>query len=56
MEWLHGQRFATIREAKDTVLQWLRWYNRNRMHSTLDYASPAEYEQRWHERQLKDAA
>jgi len=46
-EWLDGQRFATIREAKDAVLAWLRWYDRTRMHSTLDYSSPAEYEQRW---------
>jgi len=47
VEWLDGQRFATIREAKDAVLAWLRWYDRTRMHSTLDYSSPAEYEQRW---------
>jgi transposase InsO family protein len=23
VEWLHGQRFATIREARDAVLEWL---------------------------------
>ncbi len=56
VEWLHGQRFATIREAKDSVLDWLRWYNRSRMHSTLDYSSPAEYEQRWREQQQQAAA
>jgi Integrase core domain len=27
VEWLHGQRFATLREAKDAVLEWMRWYN-----------------------------
>ena len=47
VEWLHGEHFATIREAKDAVLEWLRWYNRSRMHSTLHYASPVEYEQSW---------
>jgi len=38
------------------VLDWLRWYNRSRMHSTLDYSSPAEYEQRWEEQQQLAAA
>ena len=56
VEWLYGKRFATIREAKDAVLEWLRWYDRSRMHSTLEYASPAEYEQRWWKEQLKSAA
>jgi len=56
VEWLYGQRFATIREAKDAVLEWLRWYNRSRMHSTLNYLSPAEFEQQWRQKQLKSAA
>ena len=47
VERLHGQRFATIREAKDAVLEWLRWYNRTRMHSTLAYVSPMRFEQDW---------
>ncbi len=51
VEWLDGQRFATIREAKDAVLDWLRWYDRGRMQSTVDYSSPAEYEQRWRNKQ-----
>ena len=44
VERLHGQRFATIREAKDEVLAWLLWYNRTRMHSTLNYVSPVQFE------------
>ncbi len=56
VERLHGEHFATVREAKDTVLEWLRWYNRSRMHSTLNYASPAAYEQRWLAQQLEPAA
>ena len=47
MERLHGERFETIRQAKDAVLAWLLWYNRQRMHSTLNYLSPAEFEHRW---------
>ena len=56
VEWLHGEHFATIREAKDAVLEWLRWYNRSRMHSTLHYNSPVEYEQLWLAKQLETAA
>jgi putative transposase len=55
VEWLQGQHFATIREAKDAVLEWLPRYNRNRMHSTLGYSSPAEYEQRRLAQQVKAA-
>jgi putative transposase len=47
VERLHGERFATIRQAKDAVLAWLLWYNQTRMHSTLNYVSPVEFENRW---------
>ena len=45
VERLHGRRFETIRQAKDEIIAWLLWYNQTRMHSTLNYLSPAEYEQ-----------
>ena len=47
VERLHGERFETIRQAKDAVLAWLLWYNRQRMHSTLNYLSPVEFECNW---------
>ena len=47
VERLHGERFASIRQAKDAVLAWLLWYNRQRMHSTLNYLSPVEFECHW---------
>lgn len=47
VERLHGERFETIRQAKDAVLAWLLWYNRQRMHSTLNYLSPVEFECHW---------
>jgi putative transposase len=47
VERLHGERFETIRQAKDAVLAWILWYNRQRMHSTLNYLSPVEFESHW---------
>ena len=56
VERLHGQRFATIREAKDETIAWLLWYNRTRMHSTLNYVSPMQFEQDWTDQTRKIAA
>jgi transposase InsO family protein len=56
VERLHGRRFETIRQAKDEIIAWLLWYNQTRMHSTLNYLSPAEYEQDCKHRTAKIAA
>ncbi len=53
-ERLHGQRFATRQQARDEVLAWLRWYNRKRLHSTLHYVSPMEYEREWKQRTARE--
>jgi putative transposase len=45
----------TIRQAKDAVHAWLLWDSRQRMHSTLNYLSPAEFESCW-EKQSSPAA
>jgi putative transposase len=55
VERLHGQRLQTIREVLAEVIAWLLWYNLTRMHSTLGYRSPAEFEQVWQQEQLKPA-
>ena len=47
IERLHGERFETLRQAKDETLAWLLWYNQSRMHSTLNYVSPVQFEQQW---------
>jgi len=47
VERLHGQRFATRRQAKDEAIAWLLWYNGTRLHSTLNYVSPMRFEKEW---------
>jgi transposase InsO family protein len=38
-------RWVTRTEARSAVVEWIEgWYNRERMHSTLGYLSPDEYE------------
>lgn len=47
VERLHGQRFVSRRQAKDEIIAWLLWYNKTRLHSTLAYVSPMQFEQEW---------
>ena len=41
--------------AKDEVIAWLLWYNQTRLHSTLAYVSPVQFEQDWLAAQAKKA-
>jgi putative transposase len=56
VERLHGMEFKTHREVKDATLDWLLWYNGSRMHSTLGYRSPAQFEQQANARKIALAA
>ncbi len=47
VERLHGEKFMTVRAAKDAVMNWILWYNRKRLHSTIGYRSPVAYERAW---------
>jgi putative transposase len=52
----HGQRFEARQQARHEVLDWLHWYNRKRLHSTLNYLSPMEYEREWKHRATQGAS
>lgn len=53
---VHGQRFVTREQARQAVMDWMAFYNHRRLHSSLGYLSPMQYEQRWYEAQRKKAA
>lgn len=45
VELIRGRRFATRGEAQAAIFRYIEvFYNRRRLHSSLDYCSPAEYE------------
>ena len=43
-------------QAMDEVIDWLTYYNHRRLHSTLDYINPMQFEQNWLVAQLKKIA
>jgi transposase InsO family protein len=53
---LYGMRFETRRQAMDEVIDWLTYYNHRRLHSTLGYISPMQFEKNWFAAQLKKTA
>ena len=44
---IHGRRMATREYARTEVLEWIAFYNAHRLHSSLDYVSPMQYERNW---------
>ena len=53
---VHGPRFATREQARQVIMNWMTFHNWRRLHSSLGYLSPMQYEQRWYEAQRKKAA
>lgn len=46
VECVYRQRFQTREQAKQTIFEYIEvFYNRQRLHSTLDYRSPVIYEE-----------
>ncbi|ART74980.1 hypothetical protein B4U37_18155 [Sutcliffiella horikoshii] len=54
-EYLNKFRFTTKAEAMAAVQFYVEFYNRKRIHSTLEYATPNEYEMAYEMAQQKDA-
>jgi putative transposase len=43
-ERVHSAKYQTIEEAKNDVLDWITWYNTERLHSSLGFVAPATFE------------
>jgi transposase InsO family protein len=47
-ELVHRQRYRTRAEARLAIFEFIEvFYNRQRLHSTIDYVPPVEFEQNW---------
>jgi transposase InsO family protein len=46
-ELVYETHFTTKEEARRAVFEWLVWYNRERLHSSIAYMSPMEFEKSW---------
>ena len=44
---LYGRALVSRRQTMDEVIDWLNFYNAKRLHSTLGYVSPMQFEQNW---------
>ena len=51
-EVIDGEHFATRADARAEIFTWLNWYNQTRLHSSIGYCPPAEYEQRLQQQSL----
>jgi len=43
-EWIRGRSFATFAELEAALKAYIRFYNHHRLHSSIDYHTPEEYE------------
>lgn len=50
-ELVHRRRFHTRAEARQAIFAWINYYNRTRLHSTLGYLPPIEWEHRYRQHQ-----
>ena len=49
-ELIDREQFATREEARASIFEFIEgWYNPHRLHSSLDYHSPMQYEEQYRE-------
>ncbi|MGH9055187.1 MAG: IS3 family transposase [Acidimicrobiales bacterium] len=46
-ELVYETHFSTKEEARRAVFEWIIWYNSERLHSSISYMSPMEFEESW---------
>jgi putative transposase len=46
-ELVYETHFSTREEARRAVFEWITWYNGERLHSSIEYMSPMEFEESW---------
>jgi len=39
------QGVRVVKEARTAIFDWIQWYSRKRLHSSIDYVSPVQFEQ-----------
>ncbi len=55
-EFLDGEAFLSVLEAQVRLGLWRRYYNQERLHSSLEYQTPSEFAARWAADRAKNAA
>jgi hypothetical protein len=53
---VHDDRFSTREQARQAVMDWIAFFNHHRLHSSLGYLSPMQFEQRWYAAKRKNVA
>jgi len=55
-ELVHRYRFTTRADARRAIFTWIATYNHRRLHSSLGYIPPTEWEYRYHQPHADQAA
>lgn len=50
-ELVDDANFRTKAEARQAIFEWIAWYNNRRLHSSLEYVPPCEFEEAWSTKQ-----
>jgi transposase InsO family protein len=50
-ELVDDAHFRTKEDARTAIFEWIVWYNNERLHSSLGYVPPREFEQAWSTKQ-----